>query len=195
MNNRVPDSRRWYAAIGFWPFRAHYRRIDNREQWMSATESVVGSSAERRASASLPPLALSIRGMSGRSASPSDAVLVRRLQRICRDSGRSHPGARRNRYGRPNFSWSARCCRTFHRLSGECRIEGVPRLIDKSLPGRSDAAPGDPLGRRSDHRRGADCSPLPRDGDRSGIWRSQLYGPRAWSRTSGPRCSTPRPAG
>ena len=80
----------------------------------------------------------------------------KRLQRICRDSGRSHPGARRNRYGRPNLSWSARRCRTFHRLSGECRIEGVPRLIDKSLPGRSDPAPGDPLGRRSDHRRGAD---------------------------------------
>jgi hypothetical protein len=94
--------------------------------------------------------------MSGRSASPSAAVLVRRLQRICRDSGRSHPGPRRNRYGSPNLSWSARRCRTFHRLSGECRIEGVPRLIDKSLPGRSDPAPGDPLGRRSDHRRGAD---------------------------------------
>ena len=42
---------------------------------------------------------------------------------------------RMDRYGRPNFSWSARCCRTFHRLSGECRIEGVPRLIDESLPG------------------------------------------------------------
>ena len=62
----------------------------------------------------------------GLAADRSQPAMIRGLSRL---------RTPRNRYGRPNFSWSVRCCRTFHRLSGECRIEGVPRLIDESLPG------------------------------------------------------------
>ena len=144
--------RHWFLAFPS-PLSTHRQSgtMDERH------ESVVGSSAERRASASLSPFALSIRGTSGEALRLQiDRARKENVSAICRDSGPSHSGTWRTPLWEAEFLWSARRCRTFHRLSGECRIEGVPRLIDKSLPGRSDAAPGDPLGRRSDHRRGAD---------------------------------------
>jgi hypothetical protein len=63
------------------------------------------------------------------------SISVCKSSNLSRQRGRPVRRLRANRYGRSNLSWSARCCRTLHRLSGECRIEGVPRLIDESLRG------------------------------------------------------------